>query len=331
MKNKVLIFGLCFVFFIAGRTSVRKVSLLDVPVSTSNLEEGDIASIEGKVLTEYDLPKELSARLYQIRMQEYEILTKQFKNYAFDFFVDAESLKIKKSRRDYLKSILSYVKEPPLSDVEEFSKKYNIDTKKDPSLVEKIRSKLKEDLLEREKDTFVSSFIGKKETKVFFEKPRVFLSDRSLGPKIGDSDSKNKIILFRDLATSGGKRLTDLAESLSKKGKVHLSYRDFSSIRAQDGDYRVQAQLCANELLGLEKYKEISLKLAAKSEKKEIEDVLSDKNLIDCVRSNRYQLEARSNLVQVLSVGSSGKSAVIINGTVILEDAHQDVEKYLVK
>jgi hypothetical protein len=319
--------------FLLGRAMAPKVSLIRLPDATVSSSSGKIGKINDLVLTESDLPKELSSRLYQIRMQEHELLSKQFKSFVFDSLVSKYSVEKKVSRQDYIKELFSSVKEPSQSQVNEFSKKFNIDLSKDKTLIERIKAKLKEDEIEKKKENFTSSLISKNNgnIEVYFSRPRyTFSLEKDQSPKLGQITAKNKIVLFRDLSKDDGKRLTSLAESLTKKSDSVLVYKDFSSSRSPEGDSRVQAQLCVYEKLGLEKYREKAEELARYSgESLEKEIASSGKDLVECLKSNRHQLQARSNLIQVLGTGTTGRSTLVVNGVVLIEETMDSASRHL--
>lgn len=319
--------------FLLGRAMAPKVSLLRLPDASVSSSSGKIGKINDLELTESDLPKELSSRLYQIRMQEHELLSKQFKSFVFDSLVSKSSAEKKVSRQDYLKELFSSVKEPSQSQVNEFAKKFNIDLSKDKSLVERIKAKLREDEIEKKKEEFTSVLVSqnKGSIEVFFSRPRyTFSLEKDPSPKLGQVSAKNKIVLFRDLSKEDGKRLTSLAESLAKKSDSVLVYKDFSSSRSSEGDAKVQAQLCVYEKLGLEKYRAAAERLARSSgDSLEKELASSSKELVECLKSNRHQLQARSNLIQVLGAGTTGRSTLVVNGVVLMEETMDSASRHL--
>ena len=141
--NKTLmnVLALSLTAFTVGRITAPSVTHLKIQPATDKIES-KIGSVNGVPLMEGDLPKELGSRLYQVRMQEYEILNRQYKNFAFDSLVEKEAKDQNTTKQEYLKKVLSGIKEPSKSEVEQFAKNYNIDLKKDASLIERIKANI---------------------------------------------------------------------------------------------------------------------------------------------------------------------------------------------
>jgi hypothetical protein len=327
---------LFFIFFVTvisgyfGYSFGDQSSNVYIQYKSSPEDSYSLGKINGKLIKETDLQKEVISRLHQVRLQEYEIRFKHFKAILFETFVEKEANDKKLSKSDYMKKVLSEAKEPSKSDIQEFAKKYNLDIIKDKSIENRIKSKLKEDFIEDEKEKIIENLLSRNDVEVHFSKPRLAFSYESdTSPSIGDKGSKNKIIVFRDLKTSEGKKLSAIAECLVSKDSVVI-FKDYSQVQGQDSDYPVQAQLCVFEKLGIEKYRSFSGKLANFKDKKEVDSYIFEmKDVLNCVKSNKNQLNARSNLIQALGLGLSGQSAIIINGAVLRAEETDQIKKFL--
>lgn len=333
MKKVVSVLVYSAAVMALGYSLGKKPSVVEMPYTQLSSDEGQLlGKINDFEVKEEDLQKEVLSRLYQVRSQEYELLNRQFRSVLFDVLSDKASKEKGIPKAEYLKKLLDGVKEPSSSEVQKFAKKFNIDLTKDKSLEARIKSKLKEDAMEKKKEVIASDLLEKNKVEVYFSKPRLSFSyDKDLSPAVGEKKSKNKVLVFRDLKTEEGQAVSSAAEKLKSKDTVVI-FKDYSQGQTPGQDYSVQAQLCVHEKLGLDKYLSLASKLGKMKEQKEVDSYLSGmKDVLDCVKSNKHQLTARSNLIQALGLGLSGQSALVVNGVVLKASELERAGRYLMK
>lgn len=333
MKKVVSVLAVTMAAAAVGYSVGSRSRVLEVPYKPMASEAGSLlGKINGTPIKEEDLQKEVLSRLYQVRSQEYEVLNKQFRSALFELLSEKEAKEKKVPKSEYIKGLLSSVKEPSQSEVQKFAKKYNIDLSKDKSLEQRIKAKLKEDSMEKKRELVAAELLSKNEVEVYFSKPRLALAySKDASPAIGDKSSKNKVVVFRDLKTEEGKKVSSVAERLASKDTVVI-FKDYAQGQGQGQDYSVQAQLCVHEKMGLDKYLSSAEKLSRMKDQKDVDAYVSGmKDVLDCVKSNRHQLTARANLIQALGLGLSGQSAIVVNGVVLKADEADRAAKHLVK
>lgn len=323
------VFGLTALFLYTCSGSSKKLT-----VSLESKEEsGLIAELDGKKFTESNLPKEVGARLYQLRKQEHDILKSSLDKFVLNELVQEESKKKKVDTKKIMESIWS-VKEPSHSEAMAFARLHNIDLSKDKTIEDKIKIKLKEIKLSERVESFIYDHLRGHKLVAGFTQPRyAFPVDSDISPKEGEANSKNIIVVLRELGTDHGERVTSIGEELYKKANGYIVYKDFSSKCDSPREYAAQALICLNEAKGTSEYKKMYPRLRNVKSNKDVDSILGQysKDLLDCLKSNRAKSFANSNLIHALNLGSSGQSALVVNGIVLVGDDVKMASSHIVK
>jgi protein-disulfide isomerase len=296
------------------------------PTATAG-QETVVAEVNGRPITRAELEEKAASALTRIRQEEYEVLSGALDELISERLVEAEAATRGMTTAVLFKEEVAGQVTPPSPEYVAALYEQNQARFEGQSRAEAI-ARIQEVLLDRataeRQRAFADTLREKATVTVRLEPPRVTLQVPADSPETGPGDAPVTIVEFSDYQCPFCHRAQGVVDQILEEyaGKVRLVHLDFPLENHPGAVPAARAARCAGEQGKFWDYHRSLMTERGSLDEADLRGraatlKLDADTFAECVASDRYDADIRSELEYGSSIGVTGTPAYFINGRMV--------------
>jgi protein-disulfide isomerase len=304
--------------------------------AVSSPVEGQVATVNGAVISELDLLQLAAGQLQRLRQQEYEVKAKVLDQLIATRLLQAEAAKQGITVIELTDlELQTKVTDPTAGEVEAYylAQKDKLQRPLSDVLVQ-LRQALRQAKIQQAMEQYVSRLKADAKIQISLSPPRVQVADNPKRAR-GNANAAVSIVEFSDYHCPFCKRAESVVQEVMAKydGRVRLVYRDFPLDNLHPrARAAAEAASCAGDQGKFWEYHDLLLAHAPKASDDDLKGfattlVLDMEKFNGCIFQNTHRDAVQRDIDEGTKLGISGTPAFFINGRFL--NGAQPLEKFI--
>jgi len=338
---------LALLLFIASNHLISRENVARMAPASEEPPEAAAAKIEDEIITNEDLERPLSQRIYKLENQIYRLKRRRLQMLIRDILLDKEAARRRMPKQQLLDTLSNGDPEVSTDEIERYRRQNPAQVEAWEDSTVPVKAQIRKFLAEKKKKQKIADFADSLQeryaVKILLSKPALPLTQVDIEgrPAMGPSDAEVVVVEFSDpfcpACRTAHKATLKVKEAYGDR--VRWVFKDFPLETHQGAKKAAEAAHCAGEAGKFWEYQDKVFKAEEKPDTDRLKayarDLDLDRDRFDaCLEEGKYRSQVESDIQEGRAAGISATPTFIINGEMIsgalsLEEFKEKIEAEL--